>query len=133
MKNNNYNKEKDIPDNFYQEYLTEKFKKNPKRIFKGMVLILGLSILLSVLYSVFKEPYVRKPLVVKNSSVESSFSNGLGDLINAGSSISEIKELDSKIKSILAKEKLTKQDSLELLRSLNELQNIQERLNPKKK
>lgn len=133
MKNNNYNNEEnDKPDNFYQVYLTEKLNKNPKKVFKAMILILGISVVGSVLYSVFKEPYVRKPLVVKSNSVETSFSNGLGDLITAGSSINEIKDLDARIKTVLAKKTLTKQDSTELLNSLTELQEIQKRLNPKK-
>ncbi|WP_026715242.1 hypothetical protein [Flavobacterium daejeonense] len=132
MKNSNYNQENDNPDNDYQGYFIERLERNPKMVFKAMILILGVSIVGSVLYSVFKEPYVRKPLVVKSNSIENTLSTGLGGLINAGSSINEIKDLDSKIQTILAKKTLTKQDSTELLNSLNELQIIQKRLNPKK-
>lgn len=132
MKNNNYNQENDNPDNDYQGYIREKLNRNPKKVFKAMILILAISIVGSVLYSVFKKPYVRKPLVVKSNSIENTLSDGLGGLINAGSSINEIKDLDYKIQTILAKKTLTKQDSTELLNSLNELQIIQKRLNPKK-
>lgn len=139
MINNNY-KSREQDENsiekdksFIETFLSERFEKNPRKIFIGMVAVLLISILISILYSAFQKPYVRKPVKVNDVSLGEPLSKGIGNLITASTSLSELNDLDNNIQRILSKKTLTKKDSIELLNSLEELKRLQEQLNPNKK
>ena len=111
----------------------------PKSIFGIMVgLILASFILSLTIFNVdgnIDHP-PKKGLVNSTDSTPSklniSADDGLNSIIETTGNLKETIKLKQQINSIIAKKKLTKQDSLELQEALNQLQELNRQINPNK-
>lgn len=114
-------------------FLAEKLEKNPRETLKLMIITIVVSVVGVVLYNIFVPVEPMKPIsnISGVSSVGDPLSQGIGDLINAGSAVKESYELEGKINKLLTKEVLTRQDSLSLLQLFEELKDLNERVKPK--
>lgn len=128
-----------IEDNDFgllKKKLISKLEKNPLDKLKKMILILIVSAVGSIIYSIYDEPEPMKPLVgdlggeTKEIGIE-TMSNGIGEMINAGSVIKETLKLESQINEILSKEVMTNADSIFLLESLDKFQQLNDKLHSK--
>lgn len=124
---------KDDSVGFLKTFLAEKLERNPKETLKIMIIAMVVSIVGVVLYNVFVPVTPMKPIsnISGLSAVGDPLTQGIGDLINAGSAVKESYELEGKINKLLTKEVLTRQDSLSLLELFEELKDLNERVKPK--
>ena len=143
-KNSPYNTEqdnKDIPvvkENSLVTPITEFLQKKPEKIWGWMVAILILCIIGNILYSVFYHPkQISTEEALQNTEISiDPITEGLGKMVQAGTSINDAMSLKKDIDIILSKDSLSHQDSVQLLVLFQQLESINKKLlpvqNPKK-
>lgn len=121
MKNEHYNKTEPKLKLSWKENLVNKLDQKPKQVLMLMILILTVCVIGNILWEIFrKQP---EPKVIK-TSVSPQINDGFGQLINAGMSVFELKELEKEIEIIMAKEKWTSEDSLKIKVAYEKIRNF---------
>lgn len=137
-KNSPYNTEqdsKDIPDvkeNSVGNPIAEFLQKKPEKIWGLMVAILILCIIGNILYSVFYTPkQISTEEALQNTQISvDPITEGIGKMVQAGTSINDAMSLKKDIDIILSKDSLSHQDSVQLLVLFQQLESINKKLLP---
>ena len=103
------------------------FQTYPKPIFTAMLVCLITSIALA--FSVMRQKKVPSPYGVEKTGTE--VGSGLAQVLNTGSALKEVLELQSQVHVILTKDSLNATDSLLLKAAFERLESINKKLNPK--
>lgn len=99
----------------------------PKQVFTGMLFCLITSIVLA--FSVMRQKKVSSPAEIGKSGTDAT--SELAQVLNTGSALKEVLELQSQIHVILTKDSLNATDSLLVKAAFDRLESINKKLNPK--
>lgn len=139
-KNKHYNSEhgndiSDLKDDNKPSSLELFIKQKPEKIWIGMVVIIILSIIGNVLYSVFYTPKeISTEEALRNTEISiDPISEGFGKMVQAGASINNAMSIKKDIDIILNKDTLSHQDSVQLLILFEQLESINKKFIPAQK
>lgn len=93
----------------------------------GMLICLVTSVVLA--FSVMRQKKASTPSGIGKAGAE--MTSGLGQILNTGTALKEILELQSQVEIILKKDSLNQADSLLLKAAFERLESINKKLNPK--
>ncbi len=99
----------------------------PGQVFACMLICLVISVVLA--FSVMRQKKVSTPSGVGKAGAE--MASGLGQILNTGTALKEVLELQSQVEIILKKDSLNQADSLLLKAAFDRLESINKKLNPK--
>lgn len=100
------------------------FVAYPKQIFIGMLVIIVISAIICFLVLTPERQKKKMPDVFKETtSVTNNVTSGLGDIVELGTKVNDIYKLKKQMEQIIAKDKLTKSDSLFLEKAILVLNN----------
>lgn len=102
-------------------------QKYPRQVFTGMLICLFTSVVLA--FSVMRQKKVPSPSGMGKAGAE--MTSGFGEILNTGTALKEILELQSQVEIILKKDSLNQTDSLMLKAAFDRLESINKKLNPK--
>ncbi|SDL86425.1 hypothetical protein SAMN05421813_10354 [Daejeonella rubra] len=102
-------------------------QRYPRQVFTGMLICLVTSVVLA--FSVMRQKKVSTPSGVGKAGAE--MASGLGQILNTGTALKEVLELQSQVEIILKKDSLNQADSLLLEAAFDRLEFINKKLNPK--
>lgn len=117
-------------DKYFTVFLQRRnqiLQRYPRQVFTGMLVCLITSIVLA--FSVMRQKKVLSPSGMGKASTD--VSSGLGQILNTGSALKEVLELQSQVHIILTKDSLNATDSLLLKVAFDRLESINKKLNPK--
>lgn len=102
-------------------------QRYPRQVFTGMLICLVTSVVLA--FSVMRQKKVPSPSGMGKAGAE--MTSGLEEILNTGTALKEILELQSQVEIILKKDSLNHVDSLLLKAAFDRLESINKKLNPK--
>ena len=102
-------------------------QRYPRQVFTGMLICLVTSVVLA--FSVMRQKKVPTSSGMGKAGAE--MTSGLGQILNTGTALKEILELQSQVEIILKKDSLNQTDSLMLKAAFDRLESINKKLNPK--
>ena len=105
----------------------EFLQRYPRQVFTGMLICLVTSVVLA--FSVMRQKKAPTPSGMGKAGVE--MNSGLGEILNTGTALKEVLELQSQVEIILKKDSLNQADSLLLKAAFDRLESINSKLNPK--
>lgn len=102
-------------------------QRYPRQVFTCMLICLVTSVVLA--FPVMRQKKVSIPSRVGKAGAE--MTSGLGQILNTGTALKEVLELQSQVEIILKKDSLNQADSLLLKAAFDRLESINKKLNPK--
>jgi len=104
--------------------LVDRINQKPKQALMVMILLLTLSIVANLLFDLTRgKNRPKRPDTAPIGNMTDPLNDGLGQLIQAGASIFELKELQKEVEAIAAKEKWTREDSLKFRSAYEKIKN----------
>ena len=103
-------------------------RKYPRQVFYAMVVLIFISGILA--FSVMRQSPPGSSIY--SSKIKSSASTSVGTLLQTGTALKEVLELQHQIQSILQKDSLSSADTLMLQRAFRRMDAINTQLTPKK-
>jgi len=104
--------------------LSDRINQKPKQALMLMILLLTLSIIANLIFDLARgKNRPKQPDAAPIGNMADPLNDGFGQLIRAGASIFELKELQKEVESIAAKEKWTREDSLKFRSAYEKIKN----------